>query len=173
MGIPVEKETVSLKQMFIELMAQTGCDMVSNGDSPAGPDMIPPDLYEKFALPYEKQLVDTAHKLKLPYVLHICGNTEAILPQMIESGSDGLELDYKTDVNIAFDLMKDRCTFFGNVDPSGILALGTVDQVREATLDLLNIFTRTNNFVLNAGCALPPDTPSENIKMFISTARDF
>ncbi|MBT4412350.1 MAG: hypothetical protein HOC82_21110, partial [Bacteroidetes bacterium] len=35
---------------FIRLMAQTGCDMVSNGDSPAGPEMIPPDLYAKWAL---------------------------------------------------------------------------------------------------------------------------
>lgn len=28
---------------YIRLMAQTGCDMVSNGDSPAGPDLISPD----------------------------------------------------------------------------------------------------------------------------------
>ena len=158
---------------FVDLMAQTGCDMVSNGDSPAGPEMIPPDLFEKFALPYEKQVVDAAHRNGLPYVLHICGNTEVILPQMIESGADGLELDYKTDGNKAFDLMKDSCTFFGNVDPSGVLALGTVEQVRAATLELLNIFSKTNRFVLNAGCALPPSTPEVNIREFIRTAREY
>ncbi len=158
---------------FVDLMSQTGCDMVSNGDSPAGPEMIPPDLYEKFALPYEKKLVDAAHKNGLPYVLHICGNTEVILSQMLESGADGLELDYKTDVNKAFDLMKDSCTFFGNIDPSGILALGTTDQVRKATEELLSIFSQTNRFVLNSGCALPPGTPSENIAEFIRTAREW
>ncbi|MBT3244624.1 MAG: hypothetical protein HN352_15860 [Bacteroidetes bacterium] len=158
---------------FIRLMAQTGCDMVSNGDSPAGPEMIPPDLYAKWALPFEKKVIQAAHDEKLPYVLHICGNTEAILPLMIESGADGLELDYKTDAKKAFDLMKDQCAFFGNVDPSGILALGTVEQVRQATEEVINVFSGTNRFVLNTGCALPPDTPEENIRAFVKTARGF
>ncbi len=158
---------------FINLMAQTGCDMVSNGDSPAGPDMISPDLYERFALPYEKKVIESAHDKGLPYVLHICGNTDTILSQMIESGADGLELDYKTDVKRAFELMNDNCTFLGNVDPSGILALGTVDQVRQATTSLLEVFSQTNRFILNSGCALPPSTPAENIREFIKTARNW
>ena len=36
---------------FVLLMAETGADMISNGDSPAGPSMISPEMYEKFALP--------------------------------------------------------------------------------------------------------------------------
>jgi len=158
---------------FIELMAQTGADMVSNGDSPAGPDMIPPDLYEKYALPYEKRVVDAAHEKGLPYVLHICGNTELILPQMMESGADGLELDYATDVHKTFEYMRDKTCLFGNVDPSGILALGTPEDVRSTTKELLDVFSRTNNFVLNSGCALPPTTPEANIRAFIQTARDY
>ena len=40
---------------FIKLVAATGVDMVSNGDSPAGPALISPEMYRKFALPYEKR----------------------------------------------------------------------------------------------------------------------
>jgi uroporphyrinogen-III decarboxylase len=36
---------------FIRLMARTGTDMVSNGDSPAGPDLISPAMYAEFAGP--------------------------------------------------------------------------------------------------------------------------
>lgn len=158
---------------FVKLMAQTGCHMVSNGDSLAGPEMIPAELYEKFAKPYTKKVVDVAHSLGLDYVLHICGNTDIIIEQMIETKADGLELDYKTDAHKAFDLMKGRTTFFGNVDPSGILALGTPDMVRKKTIELLDVFTKTNYFVLNSGCALPSSTPEENIKMFIQTAREY
>jgi uroporphyrinogen decarboxylase len=158
---------------FIKLMAQTGCDMVSNGDSPAGPDMIPDDLYERFAKPYSKKVVDVAHAEGVDYVLHICGNTDIIIDHMIETGADGLELDYKTDTQKAFDLMKDKCTLFGNVDPSGVLAMGTPELVRKKTLELLDIFSKTNRFVLNSGCALPSSTPSENIEMFIKTAREY
>ncbi len=158
---------------FITLMAQTGADMVSNGDSPAGPDMIPADLYEKFALPYTKKVVEVSHKAGVPYTLHICGNTDIIIDQMMETGADGLELDYKTDVKKAFDRMHDKVTFFGNVDPSGVLALGTPQLVRQKTLELLDVFSHTNRFVLNSGCALPSTTPSENIEMFIKTAREY
>lgn len=158
---------------FIQLMSQTGCDMVSNGDSPAGPDMIPAELYEKFAKPYLTKVVDVAHQADQDYVLHICGDAEIIIEHMMETGADGLELDYKTDTQKAFDLMKDKCTFFGNVDPSGVLALGTPELVRDETLKLLDIFTKTNRFVLNSGCALPSSTPPENIEMFIKTARAY
>ncbi len=158
---------------FVQLMAQTGADMVSNGDSPAGPDMIPDDMYEKFAKPYVTKVVDTAHKAGVAYTLHICGNTDIIIQHMIETGADGLELDYKTNVKKAFELMHNKTTLFGNVDPSGILALGTPEMVRQKTIELLDVFSKTNRFVLNSGCALPSSTPSENIEMFIKTAREY
>ena len=149
---------------FIRLMAQTGADMVSNGDSSAGPEMISPDMYAKFALPYEKQVVDAAHECGLPYALHICGNTEKILELMSQSGTDAVELDYKTDIRKAHDLYKDSITFIGNIDPSGVIARGSVDDVKRETEKLLDLFADTPRFIFNAGCAIPPTTPSENIK---------
>jgi uroporphyrinogen decarboxylase len=56
---------------FIKLMAQTGCDMVSNGDSPAGPEMISAEMFARYAMPYEKRIVEAAHAEGLPYTLHI------------------------------------------------------------------------------------------------------
>lgn len=158
---------------FIKLMAQTGCDMVSNGDSPAGPAMISAEMYVKFALPYEKRIADMAHKEGLPYTLHICGNTDIILELMKQTGSDAFELDYLTDINKIYDLLHDSVTFIGNIDPSGVLALGTVDEVKKKTLELLDIYRNSNRFILNAGCALPPTTPSANLKAMIETARNY
>lgn len=158
---------------FIRLMAQTGCDMVSSGDSPAGPEMISPEMYLKYAMPYEKKLVETAHRAGVPYALHICGNTDVILEHMLLTGADAFELDYKTDVTKAFDIFHQTATFIGNIDPSGVLALGTVDEVEKKTLELLEAYNNSNRFILNAGCAIPPNTPSENLKMMIETARNF
>jgi len=158
---------------FITLMAETGADMVSNGDSPAGPQMISPEMYRKFALPYERKIVMTAHSLGLPYALHICGNTDSILPSMLESGADALELDHGTDARLAHDLMKDKATFIGNIDPSGILTFGTVDDVKRKTEEIITIFADTPRFILNAGCAIPAEAPSENIRAMIETARQY
>jgi uroporphyrinogen decarboxylase len=158
---------------FINLMSQTGCDMVSNGDSPAGPDMISPEMYLKYAMPYEKKLVEAAHQNGLPYMLHICGNTDAILDSMLLTGADAFELDYKTDIHKAYELFNDTATFVGNIDPSGVICMGTPDTVREKTLELLNIYRNSNRFILNAGCAIPAETPPENLRAMIETARNF
>ena len=158
---------------FIRLMAETGAHMTSNGDSVAGPELISPGMFRAFALPYEKKIVECSHALQLPYMLHICGNTNPIIDEMLETGSDGLELDYRTDPLLAREKMKDRAVFVGNIDPSGVLALGTPQLVEEKTRELLSVFADTPRFILNAGCAIPPITPPENLRRMISAARSF
>jgi len=158
---------------FVRAMAETGAHMTSNGDSVAGPELISPDMFRAFALPYERRIVDESHALGFPYFLHICGNTEPIIDAMLESGSDGLELDYRTSPQLAHDKMKDRAVFIGNIDPSGVLAMGTPELVEQKTRELLSVFSDTPRFILNAGCAIPPITPAENLRTMISTARGF
>jgi len=162
-----------ITSQFIRLMAQTGCDMVSNGDSPAGPEMISPEIYVKYALPYERKIADVAHSAGMPYALHICGNTDVILEHMLTTGADAFELDYKTDIGKVLKTFGTKAVFIGNIDPSGVLALGSAGDVRKKTEELLEIYVRKGRLILNAGCAIPPVTPSENLEAMIQTARNF
>ena len=167
------KHCSDISCQYLRLMAQTGCHMLSNGDSPAGPDLISPRMYETFALPFEKLNVSEAKSHGLPYGLHICGDTTAILNTMVETGTDALELDYKTDTQTAHDALKDRVTFIGNIDPSGVIGRGSAQQVQLETEKLLKIFSDTPRFILNAGCAIPQGTPPENIKAMVEAAASF
>jgi uroporphyrinogen decarboxylase len=133
--------------------------------------MISPSMYMEFAWPYERQLIAEAHHHGLPYALHICGDTASILPDMSRTGADCLELDFKTDAKIACDTLRDKVTLIGNLDPSGVLALGNTDLVQSATEHLLSLFAGNNRFILNSGCALPASTPGENVRAMIETAR--
>jgi uroporphyrinogen decarboxylase len=160
-------------QQFMRLMADAGAHLLSNGDSPAGPEMISPDMYKEFALPYEISMVKTAKGLGLGYILHICGNTDLILEDMVETGADGVELDQKTDTLLARDITRNRCCFIGNIDPSGVLALGDQQTVALKTRELLTLFGKSPGFILNAGCAIPAETPPENIRTMIRIAREF
>jgi uroporphyrinogen decarboxylase len=146
--------------------------MVSNGDSPAGPSMISPEMYAKFAFPYERELLEEAHQQGLPYLLHICGDTRLILEQMNRIGLDAVELDYKTPIETILDVFQDQTTLFGTVDPSGVMALGTSQTVREESNRILDIYRGNPRLVLGAGCALPPMTPDENIREIIRCARN-
>ncbi len=156
---------------FIDLMARAGADIVSNGDSPAGPDVISPTMYRTFALPYERLIAQRAKDAGVPYLLHICGNTTSILDDMVGTGSDALELDYKTDMRVAHRVIGNQATFVGNIDPSGVLTFGTVKSVERQTAELLAVFADTPRFILNAGCAIPATTPAENLRAMIRVAR--
>lgn len=156
---------------FIALMATTGAHMVSNGDSSSGPSVVSPRIYRTFAQPYEKRIVETAHRLGLPYALHICGKTESILADMVDTGSDALELDSLTDARRAAAALSDRATFIGNLDPTSVLALGTPHLVEAKTRELMRIFSGSRRFILNAGCAIAASTPPENIRAMVRAAR--
>jgi MtaA/CmuA family methyltransferase len=158
---------------FVSLMLETGADMVSNCDSTSGPEIISAGMYEKYALPYEKKIAYLAHSKGVSYTLHICGDTGLILDKMKNIGADAIELDYKTDVQKIFKTCHDSITFIGNIDPSGVLALGNEKLVHEKTIELLEVYKNSNRFILNAGCAIPASTPENNIKKLIQTAREF
>jgi uroporphyrinogen decarboxylase len=86
--------SVGICKQFIRLMAEAGSDMLSHGDSLAGPDMVSPEMYAKFAVPSELDIIEETHRCGIPYLVHICGNTELILDQMATIPFDAAELDY-------------------------------------------------------------------------------
>jgi uroporphyrinogen decarboxylase len=164
--------TEACKQ-FILLLSDEGAHMISNGDSPAGPDMLSPEMYVEFALPYEKQIVDFSHQLGLPYMLHICGNTELILEEMPKTGTDALELDYKTDIHKIHELYKNKIILSGNIDPSGVIAFGSPELVEQKVKDLLDVYKDSPRLIMNAGCAIPPNAPEANIRKLVEVTRNY
>jgi uroporphyrinogen decarboxylase len=155
---------------FLRLMAATGCDMLSNGDSSAGSSLISPRLHRRFAHSYETGLAAFSHELGLPYAQHVCGNARPILEDLVETGADALELDFKTDSQSVHSTLKDRATLIGNIDPTGVMAQGTPELVETKCRELMAIFSDTPRLILNAGCALPATTPPENLRAMIRTA---
>ena len=157
---------------FIELMASTGAHMVSNGDSSGGTSLISPQMHREFAHPYERRIADRAHALGVPWALHVCGNAGRILCDLAATGADAVELDYKTDIRLAHDVLKDRAVFIGNIDPTGVVARGTPAEVEAKTRELVAVFSDTPRLIVNAGCALAADTPEENMRALVRAARE-
>lgn len=152
---------------------QAGAHLTSLGDSPAGPDVISPAMFDRFARPWEERLVRDLAADGVFTVIHICGNTTPILDQLAQYPACGFELDYKTRARPAKETVGREHVLFGNVDPSGILARGTPAQVRAAVRDLMAVWKPGGRFVLNAGCAIPASTPSENLQAFLQAAAEF
>jgi MtaA/CmuA family methyltransferase len=151
---------------------KAGAHFTSMGDSLAGPDVISPRMFNRFARPYEDRLVRDLAAEGIHTVIHICGDTTRILDDLSRYDFCGFELDYKTDAVRAKNTVGDGHILFGNIDPSGVIARGTLAEVREQTRKLISLWKPGGRFILNAGCAIPPSTPPENIFALIQTARE-
>jgi MtaA/CmuA family methyltransferase len=154
-------------------LIRAGAHFTSLGDSPAGPDMISPRMFTAFAQPCQERLVRELAAEGIFTVIHVCGNTSAILDRFATYPNCGFELDYKTDAVRAKGTVGAGHVLFGNIDPSAIIASGTPEQVRTATADLIRIWKPGGRFILNAGCAIPDCTPSENVHALLDAAHQF
>lgn len=155
-------------------LAAAGADMLSGGDSPAG--LLGPRLYREVALPAEQRLLAALKaQLSLPVSLHICGNATPILADMARSGADVLELDHLVDMAAACRVVPDCVALWGNLDPVGVLAQGSVDDVCAATDRVLQAVADSgrSRFVLSSGCTLAVDTPAANLAAMLDRARNW
>ena len=157
---------------YHEKLLQLGVPMTSMGDSTAGPDVISPAMYETFAVPYEKKVIEAVHRKGGLISLHICGNATKIIDQMCNLGADVLEIDQKTDLKTAVRVAKENCALLGQVNPV-LLSNGTQQEVKEAAERILQIVggKSTTGFILGPGCALGGDTPKENIQALIDSVK--
>lgn len=153
--------------------AAAGADFVEIGDSTAGPDVCSPRVYRKFAHPYECRLAADLAAHDIPLILHICGNTTAIMGDMATTGAAMLEFDYKADMARCRAATEDGPVLVGNVDPSGVMALGTPEQVLVESRRAIEVLGARGRFILSPGCTLPATTPPENVEAMMEAARRY
>jgi uroporphyrinogen decarboxylase len=151
-------------------LIEAGAHVTMMGESLAGPDVCSPRAYRQFAFPYEKQVVDRLRAEGKAIGLHICGNATRIIEPMVETGALFLQVDYKIDRAICKQAAKGKTTLIGTVDPSGVLALGTPDDVRHAAIFDLEALAGGGGFMLSPGCSLPYITPNENVSALVEVA---
>lgn len=132
--------------------------------------LLSPALEEEFSSPYVKRIVDAVQDDNFSVIYHNCGdNVPRMLDSILSTGAAayhfGNSVDMESDI-----ISKVPASVFvmGNVDPAGILRMGTPEKVREATLALLEKCAKYPNFLLSSGCDIPPMTPWENIKAFFA-----
>ncbi|MFO8056632.1 MAG: uroporphyrinogen decarboxylase family protein [bacterium] len=80
---------------MVDSFHRAGADgfmLVDDWGSQNGP-LVSPRHFERFFLPRYKRISDHCHKLGMHCGLHSCGDIRALVPLMIESGLDFLQLD--------------------------------------------------------------------------------
>jgi MtaA/CmuA family methyltransferase len=148
---------------FIALQVNEGAHCIGIGDSFCS--QIGPKLYSKFALERETALVNHIHGLGAIAKLHICGNTSLILPDMISTGADIIDIDHLVPSMQGYaDLLGPHQVLSGKADPVSIIQNGTTDEIIRVVND--DFRQAKGRCIISAGCEITPGTPIENMNAF-------
>ncbi len=154
---------------FAEAQLAAGAPMIGAGDAAAS--LISPELYREFVLPYEQRVCDAVHADGGLLKLHICGNTTALLPDMVRTGADLFNVDHLVDFTRAVQVYgaAQKC-FKGNLNPVADLLQASPQQCRERVLQRLSA-ARGSRYMLSAGCEVPGETSDAVFRAFCESVR--
>jgi MtaA/CmuA family methyltransferase len=154
---------------FISLQVRAGAHCIGIGD--AFCSQIGPDLYDQFAYLRQKRLIDHIHNEGAIAKMHICGNTESILPRIILTGADIIDVDHLVPSMSDFAAsLKPGQVFSGKSDPVSVIQTGSPEAInRSVTKDFQDSGRRC---IVSAGCEITPETSVESMIVFKDSARN-
>ncbi len=147
-------------ERFITLQVEAGANMIGIGD--AACSQLGEELYREFAHEHECRLVEHIHRLGALAKLHICGNTTSILPGMIATGADIVDVDHLAGPMVKFvHLLGPHQVFCGNLDPVSVVRDSDPATINRLGRELLQQLP--GKLILSAGCEITPDTRPQNL----------
>ena len=136
--------------------------------------LLSPNLEREFSSPYVKQIVDAVQDGEFAVIYHNCGpNTPRMVESLVSIGAAAYHFGNAVGMKEMLEKFPPSTVVMGNVDPAGVLRMGTPETVREATLEIMNECSLYPNFVISSGCDIPPMTPWENIDAFFRAVSEF
>lgn len=114
------------------------------------------------------------HDAKGTVCYHICGDTTAIVGDMVKSGCNMISVDNRVDLEYTKQVVGDKVPILGNVDPVGTLILGSTNDVDLAVKSCIQkTYDSPCGYILASGCDLSGRVPMENIDQFMASARKY
>ena len=141
-----------------------------------GPIMSP-HMFDRFLVPHLREIVKLTHSYKKPFVKHLDGNVDSILPALIEDvGIDGyhsIEPTANMDIYRLKEQYGKQLSLLGNVDCGEVLINGTPEMVRKNVRELISRVAPGGGYVLASSNAIQDGVPFENLQAMHQACRDY
>lgn len=128
---------------------------------------------QQYSSVFVKEIVDKVQDDQFAVVLHNCGNTGNCTQAMIYTGAAAYHFGNKIQMEEALKEVPADALAMGNLDPVSLFKMAGPEEMRKATLQLLEATKAYPNFVLSSGCDTPPHTPLANIDAFYAALEEF
>jgi [methyl-Co(III) methanol-specific corrinoid protein]:coenzyme M methyltransferase len=155
-----EKAGTALARALVD----AGADIISCEDMTASPELIAPKTYKELELEYQRIQFDA---IPVPTILHICGNVDAIVEWMGQTGANILSLEPKASAKLAREKCGSDIILMGGMDTATTLYMKDPDTVKQGCEKTIDDGIQ----ILAPGCAVAPGTPTENLLAMVEVAK--
>jgi uroporphyrinogen decarboxylase len=146
------------------------------GEPSAANQIISPKQFERFAMPYIKEINETLLAMGYKHLfVHVCGEHNLNLPcwAQIPMGDPGLvSIGHEVELQTAAKYFPNDI-IMGNLEPA-IIQTKTPNEVYEATRKVIEGGKKlTQGYIFSPGCELPPKAPAENVMAITRAIEDY
>ncbi len=131
--------------------------------------MISREQLRKFAFPWQKRCVDLAHKHGRPFILHSCGNLEAIMEDLIEYVGIDARHSFQDNITPVVDVKKkygDRVAILGGIDLDKLCRL-PADELQRYVTSVMSECAVGGGYALGSGNSIPNYVSVQNYETML------
>lgn len=136
--------------------------------------MIDPQILIDKALSWHKKLAEVAHQSGKLYLIHSCGNLEALMPAMLDAGIDGRH-SFEDVIEPVTEIKKrwgDKMALLGGIDMS-FLTLADEMSIRKRVRETLDICQEGGGYCLGSGNTVANYIPLDNYLTMLDEGRAY
>jgi uroporphyrinogen decarboxylase len=163
----MEKLTVVVGE-YLVAQAKAGAQALQLFDSWVG--ALSPDDYREYVLPYSRRAIEMARATGVP-VIHFGTETAGILDLIKEAGSDVIGVDWRVNLDTAWQRLGDDVAVQGNLDPIALFA--PWPELKRRAQRVLDQAAGRPGHIFNLGHGILPQTPVENVKRLVDFVHEY
>ncbi len=124
--------------------------------------------YAQYAMPYSQKVIEGV-KGRVP-VIHFGTSNTALLKQMSQAGGDVMGIDFRVNIDDAWDMVGTHKAIQGNMDP--LILYANKETIRARAKSILDQVGGRPGHVFNLGHGILPETPFEHAKYLIDIVHE-
>jgi uroporphyrinogen decarboxylase len=163
---PLMERLSSLTAKHLNAQIAAGAQAVQLFDSWAG--CLSPGDYERFVLPHTRATI--AGVTPGVPVIHFSTGTGGFLKSIGAAGGDVIGIDWRVDLDAAWEWLGHDVAIQGNLDPAVLLS--SPRDIRRRVEDVLRRANGKPGHIFNLGHGVLPETPVENVKAMVQAVHE-
>jgi uroporphyrinogen decarboxylase len=155
-----------LVNTYLRGQAAAGADAVQVFDSWVG--CLAPEDYRRFVLPHSRAAI--AGLGPTTPVIHFATGSAGLLEAMREAGGDVIGVDWRIDLDRAWERVGGDVGIQGNLDP--VTLLGPIAEIRRHAQQILTRAAGRPGHIFNLGHGILPSTPVDHVLALVDAVHE-